>query len=105
VKAQPQKTPLTGAEIVDEYFIENRTRLLEIAAFLDRVDRVDPAVASRDFRMKVFAEAVQALASSADRLMQIQMLLSDPTVEPLDRLDRKSALGAFDRSSHREARS
>ncbi len=105
MRAQPQKSPLTGADIVDEYFIENRTRLLEIAAFLDRVDRVDPVVASRDFRMKVFAEAVQALASSADRLMQIQMLLSDPTVEPLDRLDRKSALGAFDRSSQREARS
>jgi hypothetical protein len=105
VKAQPQKSPLTGTEIVDEYFIENRTRLLEIAAFLDRVERVDPSVAARDFRMKVLNEAVQALAGTADRLMRIQMLLSDPTVEPLDRLDRKSALGAFDPSSQREARS
>lgn len=105
MKAQPQKSPLTGTEIVDEYFIENRTRLLEIAAFLDRVDRVDPSVASRDFRMTVLAEAVQALASTSDRLMRIQMLLSDPTVDPLERLDRKSALGAFDRSSQREARS
>lgn len=99
MKPQPQKSPLTGTEVVDEYFIENRTRLLEIAAFLDRVDRVDPAVASRDFRMKVFAEAVDALTGGAGRLMRIQMLLSDPTVEPLDRLDRKSALGAFDRGS------
>jgi hypothetical protein len=105
VKAQPEKSPLTGTEVVDEYFIETRTRLLEIAAFLDRVDRVDPSVASRDFRMKVLAEAVEALAAHSDRLMRIQLLLSDPTIEPLDRLDRKSALGAFDRSSHTEARS
>lgn len=103
--AQPQKSRLTGTEIVDEYFIENRTRLLEIAAFLDRVERADPSVAARDFRMQVLNEAVQALAGTSDRLMRIQMLLSDPTVEPLDRLDRKSALGAFDTSSQREARS
>ena len=103
--AQPQKSPLTGTEIVDEYFIENRTRLLEIAAFLDRVERADPSVAARDFRMQVLNEAVQALAGTSDRLMRIQMLLSDPTVEPLDRMDRKSALGAFDHSSQREARS
>ena len=31
--------------------------------------------------------------------MQIQMLLSDPTTEPLAALDRKSALGAYDRSA------
>jgi hypothetical protein len=105
VKPQPHESPLTGAEIVDEYFIENRTRLLEIAAFLDRVDRVDPAAASRDFRMRVFADAIQALASRSDRLMRIQLLLSDPTVEPLDRLDRKSALGAFDRTVQPEVRS
>ena len=104
MKAQPQPSPLTGTDIVDEYFIENRTRLLEIAAFLDRVDRVDASVASGDFRMQVFAEAVQALASPSGRLMRIQMLLSDPSVEPLDRLDRKSALGAFDRAGHREVR-
>ena len=90
--------PLSGPEIVDEYFIENRTRLLEIAAFLDRLDRADPQHAARDFRMQVFADAVSALAGSGDRLTRIQLLLSDPTIEPLQRLDRKSALGAFDRS-------
>lgn len=102
--AQPHLSPLTATEIVDEYFIENRTRLLEIAAFLDRIDRVDPAIAARDFRMKVFTEAIDALAGPSDRVMRIQLLLSDPTVEPLERLDRKSALGAYDRGTP-EARS
>ena len=90
-------SPLTGPEIIDEYFIENRTRLLEIAAFLDRLDRAGAEHAARDFRMEAFAEAVDALAGPGDRLMRIQLLLSDPTTEPLERLDRKSALGAFDR--------
>jgi hypothetical protein len=95
-------SPLTGPEIIDEYFIENRTRLLEIAAFLDRLDRAEHAV--RDFRMEAFAEAVDALTGPGDRLMRIQLILSDPTTEPLERLDRKSALGAFDRG-HGEVRS
>jgi len=96
--------PLNGPQIVDEYFIENRTRLLEIAAFLDRLDRVDADHAVQDFRMQVFRDAVDALGTPGDRLTRIQLLLSDPTTEPLDRLDRKSALGAFDRGS-KEARS
>ncbi len=104
MKTQSAGCPLSGAQIVDEYFIENRTRLLEIAAFLDRLDRVDRDCAEQDFRMQVFRDAVDALAAPGDRLNRIQMLLSDPTTEPLDRLDRKSALGAFDRGS-KEARS
>lgn len=89
---------LTGKEIVDEYFVENRTRVLEIAAFLDRLDRVDNSYPGHDFRMKAFSETLAILAgASGDRVTQIQMLLSDPTAEPLPSLDRKSALGAFDR--------
>jgi hypothetical protein len=94
----PHASPLTAAEIVDEYFIENRTRLLEMAAFLDRLDRADPACLSRDFRMKAFTEALALLAGAGDRLTRIQLLLSDPTTAPLARLDRKSAVGAYDRS-------
>ncbi len=94
------KSPLGAAGLVDEYFIENRTRLLEIAAFLDRLDRADPAISGRDFRMRVFAEALQVLAGDQpDRLLQIQMLLSDPSLEPLPALDRKSAQGAYNPAS------
>ena len=57
----PPALPLSPKELVDEYFIENRTRILEIAAFLDRLDRADAGYAARDFRMKAFAEALGAL--------------------------------------------
>lgn len=91
-------SPLGVPALTDEYFIENRNRLLEIAAFLDRLDRADPARAAGDFRIRAFREALTMLASpSPDYVAQIQALLSDPRSEPIPVLDRKSALGAFDR--------
>ena len=97
-------SPKTGRELVDEYFIENRTRLLEIAAFLDRLDRTDRTLVDHDFRVRAFREAL-ALVSAAPidgerpvtRVERIQMLMSDPTTEPLEALDMKSARGAYDR--------
>jgi hypothetical protein len=100
----PSPSPLSPRELVDEYFIENRTKVLEIAAFLDRLDRADPSYASRDFRMKAFTEALAGLGKTSGRVDHIQQLLSDPREGPLDALDRKSALGAYDRWSE-EARS
>jgi hypothetical protein len=102
--ATSSRSPLSPRELVDEYFIENRTRLLEIAAFLDRLDRADPAYASRDFRMRAFAEAIAGLGLSGGRVDHIQHLLSDPRDTPLDALDRKSALGAYDRPAEETRR-
>jgi hypothetical protein len=90
--------PMTGRELIDEYFIENRTKLLDIAAFLDRLDRASDGGAGRDFRMQAFQEALQVLCgASPARITQIQMIFSDPTSEPLEKLDQKSARGAYDR--------
>lgn len=96
-------TPKTGRELVDEYFIENRTRLLEIAAFLDRLDRADQMLVHHDFRARAFQEALGLLGVPKDgsavetRVERIQMLLSDPTTGPQEHLDVKSARGAYDR--------
>ena len=96
-------SPKTGRELVDEYFIENRTRLLEIAAFLDRLDRTDAALVDRDFRVRAFRDALRLLEAgpgagdAGTRVERIQHLLSDPTTEPLEKLDTKSARGAYDR--------
>ncbi len=93
-------SPLNATQLVDEYFIENRNRLIEIAAFLDRIDRSDAGVTANDFRMRVFTEAVAALSvASPNRVSHIQMLLSDPNAEPLAALDRKGAVGAYDSSA------
>lgn len=101
---QSARSPLTATELVDEYFIETRNRIIEVAAFLDRIDRADPAVAARDFRVRALADAIQVLAGRGDnRVREIQTLMSDPTTEPRAALDRKGAVGAYDRTT-REAR-
>ena len=96
---ESSQSPLTGHELVDEYFIETRNRIIEVAAFLDRLDRADPVVADQDFRVRALAEAIRVLAGGGpDRVRDIQVLMSDPTTEPLATLDRKGAVGAYDRS-------
>jgi hypothetical protein len=89
--------PLTQSQLVDEYFIEHRTKLLDVAAFLDRFDRASVRDAEADFRMFAFRKALVALSNenTTHRMQQVQMLLSDPRTEPLDALDRKSAYGAY----------
>lgn len=97
-------SPLGPRELTDEYFIENRNRLLEIAAFLDRMDRADPDRSRRDFRLEAFHEALAILAGKGpEYVARIQLLLSDPRSEPIPALDRKSALGAYDHGA-REVR-
>ena len=96
MNVQPQPSPLSSVELVDEYFIENRNRIIEVAAFLDRLDRADPAVARSDYRVRALADAIAVLSSSSPtRVQDIQLLLSDPTTDPRPALDRKGALGAW----------
>ena len=98
IMTAPTKSPLTATELVDQYFIETRNRLLEIAAFLDRIDRADPTVAASDFRMQALRDALAALSAGASpgRLTHLLMLFSDPTAGPRPALDRKSAVGAHE---------
>ena len=89
--------PLTVNQILQEYFIENRTRILEISAFLDRLNRAaDAASFTSDFRLDAFQRALGILASNeTDKIGQIQLVFSDPTTEPKPILDSKSAAGAW----------
>lgn len=90
------KCPMDKRQLVDEYFIENRTRLLDLAAFLDRLDRSNQNGQADDFRMLAFRQGLRELLSEEPgRIERVQMLLSDPTAEPREKLDRKGAFGAF----------
>jgi hypothetical protein len=97
MSGQPYQSPLSPVELVDEYFIENRNRIIEVAAFLDRLDRADPSVATSDYRVRALADAIGVLSStSPSRVQDIQLLLSDPTTDPRPALDRKGAVGAWE---------
>jgi hypothetical protein len=88
---------MTKRQLIDEYFIENRTKLIDIAAFLDRLDRSLDGGQEMDYRMEAFREALSVMSGAAtSRVHQIQMIFSDPTTEPLERFDHKSARGAYD---------
>ena len=98
MNVQPHPSPLSPVELVDEFFIENRNRIIEVAAFLDRLDRADDAIARTDYRVRALADAIAVLSSaSSTRVQDIQLLLSDPTIEPRQALDRKGAVGAWQR--------
>jgi hypothetical protein len=88
-------SPMNRTELIDEYFIENRTKVLDIAAFLDRLDRAGQR--NSDFRTDALRDALRVLASDDQaKVQKIQMILSDPNAEPLPALDRKSARGAYE---------
>jgi hypothetical protein len=96
MKSLKHNCTLSRRQLIDEYFIENRTKLLDIAAFLDRLDRVGDDVSESDFRIEAFQESLKILCEPSLRVVQIQMLLSDPTLAPLEKLDQKSARGAYE---------
>lgn len=89
--------PLDASAVLDLYFIENRARLLDIASFLDRIDRHEGAEAARqDFRYKAFARALALLDdSSGNRAAAIQLAFSDLSTEPLESAVGLKAVGAW----------
>ena len=87
---------LSQQQLIDEYFMETRAKILDIAAFLDRLDRSTNPNAANDFRIVAMRDALSALMSNEmGRVLAIQMIFSDPTTELRPELDRKSAYGAF----------
>ncbi|MDX1530065.1 MAG: hypothetical protein R3362_00930 [Rhodothermales bacterium] len=92
--------PLGTRALADAYFIENRNRLIDIAAFLDRLDRAEDADEAEDFRLDAFRAAVRVLCEGEfPRVERIQMLFSDKTREPREALEQKGACGVYERWS------
>lgn len=69
---------LEAPEILNRVFLETRSRLLEVAASLDRLDRADGSVA-KDPRMARIRQALQLLeGDQPDKAEQLQMIFSLP---------------------------
>ncbi len=84
---------MTRHEILDLYFMDARSKLIDLAAFLDRVDRAE---GEADFRLEAFRRALQELhQSTAERAKQVLLVLSDPTKEPIPTAPGKGAVGAW----------
>lgn len=84
---------MTRQQVLDLYFMDARCKLIEIAAFLDRVDRAE---GTADFRLSAFREAMRHLGDGeASRAEEVLKSLSDPTVEPIAKAPGKGAVGAW----------
>jgi hypothetical protein len=79
-------------KLLDLYFVDARARLIDIAAFLDRLERGD---AEEDFRAEAFRRALNELGKpGADRARRVLMAFSDSTREPAAGALGKGACGA-----------
>ncbi|MCA9309633.1 MAG: hypothetical protein KDA21_00370 [Phycisphaerales bacterium] len=98
---KPVGCPLTRSQAVDMYFMEHRAKLIDVAAFLDRVDRAGGG--DDDFRMQAFREAVALLLDGApNRAARLLNLFSDQTRDPIAAAHTKGATGAWPDRPHGE---
>ena len=84
---------MTQQQVLDLYFLEARHQLIEIAAFLDRVERTEEP---EDFRATAFIEAVKILSGTGrNKAREVLLAFSDPTSEPIAAATTKAACGAW----------
>jgi hypothetical protein len=84
---------MTRQQVLDLYFMEARAKLIDIAAFLDRMDRAD---GEADFRLQAFRQALRELDGADDqRARNVLLSLSDPSTEPIPAATTKAACGAW----------
>ncbi|MBM3833938.1 MAG: hypothetical protein FJ403_11845 [Verrucomicrobia bacterium] len=84
---------MTRQEALDLYFMDARSKLIDLAAFLDRVDRAE---GEADFRLKAFRLALRELErKEPQRAKQVLLTLSDPTTKPIAKATAKAASGAW----------
>ena len=84
---------MTRQQVLDLYFLDARHKLIEIAAFLDRVERCD---GKEDFRLKSFRAALTKLDGKKKHKAKAMLLaFSDPTTEPILKATNTGACGAF----------
>ncbi len=84
---------MTRRELLDLYFMDARSKLIDLAAFLDRVQRAE---GEEDFRLRAFRAALQELSKEdPNRARNVLLTFSDPTTEPIPAATTKAACGAW----------
>lgn len=87
------KGNMTRQQVLDLYFMEARAKLIDLAAFIDRVER---GTGQEDFRMEAFRTALAELSKGdPQKAKNVLLSLSDPTTEPIPAATTKAACGAW----------
>ena len=84
---------MTRQQVLDVYFLEARSKVIDLAAFLDRVER---AGGEEDFRMQALRKALAGLSGKEKQKARRALLaFSDPTTKPIPAATTKAACGAW----------
>jgi hypothetical protein len=87
--------PATREQVTDLYFMEHRAKLLDLAAFLDRLERAPSSGTGDDFRVAALRRALAILSDGRpERARRVLELLSDHSTDPIATAPMKGALGA-----------
>ncbi len=88
--------PLSKRAVVDRYFLEHRAKVIDLAAFLDRIDRATGEGAD-DYRAAALRACCEVLLDGKpERVRRVLELLSDHSMEPIAKAPMKGATGAVD---------
>ena len=83
---------MNPAPLVDLQFIDARSRVIDVAAFLDRMDRHGQA---DDYRVAALKKALlEVLKDEPGRARRVLESLSDHTAEPIPAATIQGAFGA-----------
>jgi len=89
-------TRLTRQQIIDTYFIEHRAKMLDLASFLDRIERAGAASSEVDVRVVAMCQAARILGDGKpERARRILEMMSDPTTKPIPKAGGKGACGVW----------
>ena len=84
---------MTKQQVLDLYFMDARSKLIDLAAFMDRVERAE---GEEDFRMKSFRRTLAELSQrSGEKARHVLLAFSDPTTAPISAATTKAACGAW----------
>lgn len=74
----PELQPLSAAAALDAFYLDARSRVLDLAAALDRIDRgADPAAVAGDVRLKKLRAGIELLLTGGgDRAEAVQRVFS-----------------------------
>jgi len=87
---------MTKQQVLDLYFLDARHKLVELAAFLDRIERAN---GKDDFRLKAFRAALGELSGNQkQKAKKVLLAFSDLTAKPIAKAESKGAVGAAARS-------